>query len=455
MSPACIGPGRPLLFPCRITRNIFFSNKQQSFESSALLVGVPVGWSGVAGGLVSVDCQVPGPQPRYTVDAADHLLPGSGHLGLRGKLDMFLTSQNIELSHYPYAYLWTDRLWLQFSMITELRSSVAKRQLHFLIRDRYIEDVKSSCSVTGLASGSAVAIRPIDPLCSLHACNPLSPGTREAGMIDSAISLKFQNCHAKLFAQVVFAAKAVDPTQLSLMRKLLFMLYWWWIRFASFPRVVKEAAILLFDPLLDVCRQRALLKEVINWPAGEAERKLKLVFRNYLRHLVKESSSPLSVRYVPYDVSSAADEQMLSTATTRKSGAVEHLEFKVLSSEFYTRFVFYAHDFEAIFCEFNENRTVWLSEPTLLPKLVLKRPLPPLTTISYLDYGYFTAIKKLRRLPRKTERTLASTPKTKTQSFGDIRDFRLSPMDGYVLAHEDDKTRRIYRSIVLELFIAD
>jgi hypothetical protein len=99
------GPGRPLLFPCRTTHSRLFP-KKHSFSYSYLVVGIPVGWEGVAGGLVSA-CSKGQKNERlawwsllsnpskawYHVDAADYLERGNSYLGLRGKLDSFLKAQ--------------------------------------------------------------------------------------------------------------------------------------------------------------------------------------------------------------------------------------------------------------------------------------------------------------------------------------------------------------------------
>lgn len=39
--------------------------------------------------------------------------------------------------------------------------------------------------------------------------------------------------------------------------------------------------------------------------------------------------------------------------------------------------------------------------------------------------------------------------------MSDIRGFRISSMDAYVLAQDDDGVRRAYRTILIRLFVAD
>jgi hypothetical protein len=95
------GPGRVLLFPCRTSHQRKFP-QTHSFSNSYLAIGVPVGFEGNAGGMVSVGAKrkhglfswLFGP-PRgwFTIDAGDYLERGKAGLGLRGKLNECLRSQ--------------------------------------------------------------------------------------------------------------------------------------------------------------------------------------------------------------------------------------------------------------------------------------------------------------------------------------------------------------------------
>lgn len=85
-----IGSMRPLLFPCTTTHSRMFPAKH-SFAYSYLLVGIPVGWEGIAGGMVSAGSSKT--WGWYHINAADYLERDNGRSGLRGKLDAFLESQ--------------------------------------------------------------------------------------------------------------------------------------------------------------------------------------------------------------------------------------------------------------------------------------------------------------------------------------------------------------------------
>ncbi|KAI0164336.1 hypothetical protein GGR52DRAFT_115473 [Hypoxylon sp. FL1284] len=488
------GPAQPLLFPCRTTHTRFFP-KRHSFSYSYLLVGVPVGWTGVAGGMISNDTHNTGGKGWYSIDAADYLERGSGHLGLRGKLDAYLESQGIDASKYPHAYLVTAAKFLGYhfnpvsfwylysadkrlaATILEVNNTFDERRMYFLApNDDSIEPIEAP--ENGAATDDLPAHQPhnskplrktwpkdfhVSPFnsrkgaYSLIAHDPLLPSMEGRGPIDSTINLVSSKDKAKLVARIFSEGDAVDPTNMTFFHKLRFLAGWWWVGFVTFPRIVKEAAALFFQRKLHVWYRPEPLKTSVGRHADEVERQLEPLFRRYLKHLVEQSPEPLVVRYVPSGIADAYPETMVSSKSQAAPNVAAEMEFKVLTPAFYSRFVYYAHDFEAMFCELNENQTIWVSNPELLPKLVIKKQPPPLhQTASYLDYGYFTAIRRLRQQPERIERPLTSNQTSSaTLSKEDIRGFRLSSMDGYVLTHEDTGARHMYRTSVLKLFVAD
>lgn len=87
---------QPLIFPSRTTHTRLFPRKH-SFSYSYLLVGVPVGWRGSAGSMISADGKNDGyasvSKSWFHVDAANYLHRGKSEDGLDGKLAMYLESQ--------------------------------------------------------------------------------------------------------------------------------------------------------------------------------------------------------------------------------------------------------------------------------------------------------------------------------------------------------------------------
>lgn len=94
---------KPLIFPCRTSHTRIFPRKH-SFSYSYLFVGIPIGYQGSSGSLLSVGsgtCLDEDQKPKrffnttqslFHVDAADYLNRGSSP-GLEEKLHVFLRSQ--------------------------------------------------------------------------------------------------------------------------------------------------------------------------------------------------------------------------------------------------------------------------------------------------------------------------------------------------------------------------
>lgn len=109
-------PVNPMFFPCSTSHTRFFP-KKHSFSYSYLLVGIPIGWKGTIGGMISSETEIlrrswfslkPG-GAWYTVQGDDYL--GRGHVegGLKGKLDDYLVSQVCSL---PNPRLFSLLIWI-------------------------------------------------------------------------------------------------------------------------------------------------------------------------------------------------------------------------------------------------------------------------------------------------------------------------------------------------------
>lgn len=93
-------PAKPMIFRCA-TSHTRVSPKKHSFVYSYLLVGVPVGWRGSVGGMLSADDErkksswfsAKPSSPWHVVNGDDYLGRGHSVDGLRGKLRDYLRSQ--------------------------------------------------------------------------------------------------------------------------------------------------------------------------------------------------------------------------------------------------------------------------------------------------------------------------------------------------------------------------
>ncbi|KAK8088107.1 hypothetical protein PG997_003068 [Apiospora hydei] len=420
------GPTKPLLIPCRTTHSRFFP-KKHVFSNSYLMIGFPVGWEGVAGGMISTGSQKKG---WYQVDAEDYLDRGNGHLGLRGKLDAYLTSQGIQPADYPYAYLVTAAKFLGYqfnpvsfwylysakkdltAMVLEVNNTFGERHMYFVTADEVtneLEDATAGLEASGADHDGKGGIPSANHKLQQRVIPKDFPRT---GKINNTITLNSSKEHAKMVARVFSEGDPMDPITMSSWQKLKFLAAWWWVGLVTFPRIVKEAGVLFFQRKLHVWYRPEPRKRSIARKADETEAGLEEFFRRYLRYLVRQCPAPMTIRYVPSGVAGAGIETMTNT-NTGTSGDEQTMEFKVLTPVFYTRFVYYAHDLEALFCELNDNCTISVSRPELLPKLLFKKPSPPLDLQNVFEYGQFKLIQRLRQRPERIEQpmTSAQTPR--------------------------------------------
>jgi len=103
-SPDDSFPAKPMVFPCRTSHTRMFPTKR-SFSYTYLLAGIPVGWKGSTGGMLSADVETK-PATWYqelfslkplgawfTVSGDDYFERGHLKEGLEGKLQKFLESE--------------------------------------------------------------------------------------------------------------------------------------------------------------------------------------------------------------------------------------------------------------------------------------------------------------------------------------------------------------------------
>lgn len=291
---------------------------------------------------------------------------------------------------------------------------------------------------------------------SLLARDPFENNMMNFCGIDNIINLTSSKGQSKLFAQLRSEDKAIIASQMSLLERIRFILSWFWVGFLTFPRIVKEAGSLFISHQLHVWYRPEPLKGTIGRLADDTERRLEPIFRQYLRFLVEQSPNPLNVTYVPSGIFESGEEIFISSKAPCQSEQTQHLKIHILTPVFYSRFVHFAHDFEAIFSELAENHTIWVDRPEILPKLFLKQQSPPLRVSSFVDFVYFKLIQKLRRRPARIVRPMTSADRAEpTVNAEDVRSFRISPMDAFVLGHSSEETRGSYRSLLVRMFIAD
>ncbi|KAH6845019.1 hypothetical protein B0I37DRAFT_173977 [Chaetomium sp. MPI-CAGE-AT-0009] len=490
-------PGKVLLFPCRTSHTRLFP-KKHSFSYSYLLVGIPVGFEGNAGGLVSVKANgKPGLFPYFslapwagwfTVDAGDYLEHGNSELGLRGKLDEYLRSQGVDPAIYPSAYLITAPRFLGYqfnpvsfwylydadkrlaAMILEVNNTFSERRMYYLTACHGpTEQIDCPPSVKheaeeGECPPDHSTHRPtfkqtwpkdfhVSPFnsrkgsYSLRASDPLNPSTQATTAIPTlttTITLLSSKNHPKMIATLSSTSAPVDPHTLTPTQKYHFLARWWYVGLLTYPRILAQAAVLFFQHGLRVWGRPEPRLGTLSRPATRAERQLEAVFRSYLAHLVEvRCASPLVVRYAAAGGVPEPGVVWLRSpaAEVEAAGAVavaaEELEVRVLTPAFYARFAAgYAGTLDALVGELGEGGTLWASRPDLLPLLVPGEITAPPVLAEFLGLGEDVPFRVLQYLRGG-------------EGFG------MSGMDAYVLECEDERERGRYKGHVLRVLLAE
>lgn len=305
------GPLKPLLFPCRMTHTRMFP-KKHSFGYSYLLVGVPVGFRGTMGSLVSVDSQL---LPRhiqgkgqakssawFEVRGGDYLGRGGEDMDLRGKLSQYLRSEGVGDEEWKYAYLVTAARFLGYSfnpvsfwyvysgdlelrfMVLEVNNTFGERRMYLLKgsgdHDAGDQEGGADGNGNGVAKGSDKTttkkftdawakdfhVSPFNSRKGSYALTahnpfvPLSQPSTSPPRIDNTITLKSSKAHGKLVARIFSTSDAINPASLGFGGKAKFLLSWWWVGFVTFPRILREAGRLFWKRRLHVWLRPEVLK---------------------------------------------------------------------------------------------------------------------------------------------------------------------------------------------------
>ncbi|PBP16857.1 hypothetical protein BUE80_DR012387 [Diplocarpon rosae] len=362
-STPCEFPVKPMLFPCETAHQRMFPTKH-SFVYSYLLVGIPVGWQGRVGGLISVDCDM---KPRtwrqrllamgnreawFTVNGDDYLERGHVEEGLNGKLQRYLEGQvkypfasalsqdkGVDPKQYSYVYLLTAARFLGYAsnpvsiwhlysaskelkaLILEVNNTFDEKRIYFLEAASEASPAKADetpkpprytgawpkdfyVSTFNSRNGSY----------SLSASDPLFPAMSQAGPINTTITLINSSSKPKLVARLYSTEKASDPTALGAWGKTWFIARWWWVGLATFPRTIKEALRLLLGKGMPWVFRPEPRKETMSRRADPTEVLIEQYFRAYLHQIVTNSQDSVALRYVTSGLKDSAlqGEVMLS-----------------------------------------------------------------------------------------------------------------------------------------------
>jgi DUF1365 family protein len=313
----------PWLLPSRTSHTRFFPRKH-SFAYTLLQVVVPVGSRGRFGSLASVgDVQRRG---WFHVQASDYLERNSTETDLKAKLRSYLQQQGIEGSAWSYAYLITAPRFLGYSfnpvsfwyiytsqdvltmMILEVNNTFDERRMYLLQATgsgEKSEDSQSSSPPTPGDEGPVVVPKVdladgkfrkawtkdfhVSPFNSrkgyymLTAIDPFTNKLNEPPIFSNTITLKSSKDHVKLVARIFSDGKPINPVTSSWLDTAAFVLTWFWAGFLTFPRILKEAAVLFWSRGLHVWLRPEVKASSISRKEAKIERYVGMSFNSHMK----------------------------------------------------------------------------------------------------------------------------------------------------------------------------
>lgn len=307
--------------------------------------------------------------------------------------------------------------------------------------------------------------------------------------IDSTITLSLPQPSTKpmLIARVYSSSPPMDPSTMTIFQKTRFLLTWSWVGFATFPRTVQQAWIILFRvkmPWVFTPQPRA---DTMPAKASPAQSIIAKQFKDFLRHIVQKCTCPIQVKYIPAGLISddAKEEIMATNHIANFDFTLRELEVRVLTPLFYSRIIQYDSIHNGLLKE-RQSGTIAFSDPYELQNLNFTCSLPGsdntysnllFSLISYLkrDPAYITPLADEAGIHVKSEmgddiksyRQYLGMPHRAEWAGGGAShpgewksQLRLSGMDAFVLASTSSSTetqdeRNIYARTALKFLLAN
>ena len=312
---------KPMLFPSRTTHTRLFP-KVHSFSYSYLYAGIPIGWTGSAGTLLSADPMIGSKTVEtrsvertwFNVEGQDYLQRGHHPDGLAGKLKDYLRLQGVPEGRYTHAYLVTAPRFLGFSfnpvsfwylyldtqeigaMILEVNNTFDERRMYFLEK----ADVESSTDTPAVPFKSHWAkdfhVSPFnsrDGSYSVTVTDPFAPRLKGVGKVDCNIVLYSDDGKPKIVARVFSINDPLVAETAGKITTLLFVLRWWWVGFMTNPRILREARRLWVKGVELFYRPEVVLGSIGRTDRHE-ERAIEAQFCTFLSTQANAQNQPIT-----------------------------------------------------------------------------------------------------------------------------------------------------------------
>jgi DUF1365 family protein len=399
---------KPEIIPSTTTHSRLFP-RNHSFSYPYLLVGIPIGWKGHHGNLISVDLAPGQARSHFHVDAADHLAredpnappsprnlrlnpemhddslivrlcawilghhedvppPAPPPKDLKTKLTEYLYSQGVQATEWKEAYLVTAPSVLRYTfnpvsfwyiyglddrlsmMILEVNNTFDERRMYLLKSDQPESQENTDDDTTALTFNQTwnkdFHVSPFNSRKGSYTLKASDPFANPASIkVSNTITLLSSKSHPKLVARVFSTAPAIDPQELGRLQRYKFLWSHTFTGFLTFPRILYQAAQLYFAHGLNVWYRPEVQQNSIGRRATHLEKDLEPFFAAFLADLVQRSESPLKVTY---HAACNRTSSLRFSSPVEATGERPHLQFHVLSPAFYSRLIHYTRFSEAL-----------------------------------------------------------------------------------------------------------
>ncbi|GKZ65072.1 hypothetical protein AnigIFM50267_007235 [Aspergillus niger] len=378
--------GRPLLFPAKLAHaRRFPASERYNYWYDYFMVGIPVGFRGRIGNLISIDNQPTSEgileKCWFTIDPAYYLEPGSGDRTLEEKLHIFLHNLGVNPREFPYAYmisvprfLWWQKsaisYWYLYSptreltaMIMEINNSFyEKRNIFFRLTEDGMhvdEPPHPSSTIIASANGTneSVSLRSLSPTSTRKYYKGYwdkvifgSPFEKVGGYmlaktvdilrgpaLQSTLSSNNPDGQLKVTSRLASWGDPVDPLTASGWDVARFIARWTHVGALSAPRIVKEALRVRFRGNLKYLQRPEVHPGTNPRKETNVERALEQFFREYLSQLAAHCTFPLCIEYIP-PRSIHFDRLTFNSPNPPTSHPRSVLKIETLTPRFYTSF---------------------------------------------------------------------------------------------------------------------
>lgn len=179
------------------------------------------------------------------------------------------------------------------------------------------------------------------------------------GPIKLCLTLSSDAGKPKVVARVYSNDSPVDPTKLSWWQVQRFAMSKAWDTWATEPRTVYQAGLLMFKRGLSIFTVPEPLKTSISRKAKDHEIVIEGLFRQYLKNMAKNAKDGLLMSYMAAGIQGATAEVIMSPATQNAATEVTRfVAFRVLTPAFYSRMVRYETVARAMKQEARQGQTL-------------------------------------------------------------------------------------------------